>query len=728
VHAGLVRLVERAGASLLALAARLVIAQACFVSGLLKVTNWPTALYLAEHEYPVRWLSPATAAVIGATVELGGSVLLGAGLLTRPAAVAMLALTAVAQASYVAVDVQLLWIGLLAGLVVYGGGAWSLDRLLGGLVDSAIPFAGRIAAAYRVLTRRGGPAYLLVLRSWVAAAVVAAATAGRLALGAPADGGLAEWLPWQSAPHAPGIAAFALAATLVAGLGTRYVAIVLWTLAGVRGMMGLPLTDDLPWLLLLLVLVVRGAGAWSADAWLAAALGRRFPELRGLPAFGLDGLPRVVIVGAGFGGLTCAKALAGERVDVTLIDRANYHLFQPLLYQVATAGLSPGDVASPVRPLMRDAFNVRVILGTVTGVDTRENAVVVGDRRFGYDYLVLATGATHGYFGRDEWQAHAPGLKRIEDATEIRRRLLTAFENAEATDEDAERQALLTFLVVGGGPTGVELAGAIAELARFGMAKEFRRFDPARARIVLVQSAPRLLPTFPESLSAEARASLERLGVEVRLGSRVEHIDAEGVRVSGERIAARTVLWAAGVTASPAARWLGVRADGAGRVPVGDDLTVAGLPNVYAIGDTAASTGWNGQPVPGLAPAAKQAGAFVSRHLRWRLRTGPDPGTFRYRHLGSLATIGRKAAVVDFGWLRLRGTPAWWLWGCVHVGLLVGVRNRISTMVNWFWSYVTFGSAIRLITGAPPAPEPSVAASPRSAATAEPREAAARTA
>jgi NADH dehydrogenase/putative oxidoreductase len=263
---------------------------------------------------------------------------------------------------------------------------------------------------------------------------------------------------------------------------------------------------------------------------------------------------------------------------------------------------------------------------------------------------------------------------------------------------------LLTFLVVGGGPTGVELAGAIAELARFGMEKEFRRFDPASTRVVLVQSGPRVLPTFPESLSAIAKESLERLGVEVRLGGRVELIDADGVAVSGQRIASRTVLWAAGVAASPAARWLGTAADNAGRVKVEGDLTVAGLPDVYAVGDTAASLGWNGQPVPGLAPAAKQAGQYVARHIRARIdRQTPLP-PFVYRHLGSLATIGRKSAVVDFGVIKLWGAPAWWLWGLVHVGLLVGVRNRISTVVNWFWAYLTFGSAVRLITGSEPVP------------------------
>jgi putative oxidoreductase len=297
------------------------------------------------------------------------------------------------------------------------------------------------------------------------------------------------------------------------------------------------------------------------------------------------------------------------------------------------------------------------------------------------------------------WREHAPGLKRIEDATEIRRRLLTAFEYAEATEDPAARTALLTFLIVGGGPTGVELAGAIAELTRCGMHKEFRQFDPASARIILVQSGPRVLPTFPERLSMIARRSLEQLGVDVHTDSRVEFIDSAGVRINGQPIAARTVLWAAGVVASPAGHWLGAASDPAGRIKVDAELRVPGCANVYAIGDTAASDGWDGKPVPGLAPAAKQGGRYVARHIIARVTGKRLPPPFGYRHAGSLATIGRKAAVVDLGRIQLWGAPAWWLWGLVHVGLLVGVRNRVATLVNWFWAYLTFRSAIRLITG-----------------------------
>jgi len=678
---------------------RLWLAQVFFVSGTVKLLNWQTALDLAANEYPVRWMSPVVAAYTGVTIELVGPVLLALGLLTRAGAFGMLILALVVQLSYLPFDSQLLWAAWLAWYVVFGAGAFSLDRVLRGLADSAIPLASRAMQAAAWVTRIIGPGYQLLLRCWLALAVAAVPLRTYWAAASLADEHSSLWLPWQSSPHGAGVIALLAGVLLAAGFATRYVAIALWLAMGLADMMGAGNAATLYWLAALALLAVRGAGHWSVDALLQRALRRRYPQLEGKPAFSLVGLPRVVIVGAGFGGLSCAAGLARARVAVTLIDRANYHLFQPLLYQVATASLSPGDVAAPVRPLLRDRFNTRVLYGTVTGVDTAAREVQLGTQRVPYDYLVLATGATHSYFGRDDWQPFAPGLKRIEDATEVRRRLLTAFELAEATDDETERRALLTFLIVGGGPTGVELAGAIAELARYGMEKEFRRFDPANTRVILVQSGPRVLPTFPESLSAFARQALEKLGVEVRVGGRVEHIDAEGVKVSGERIAARTVLWAAGVVASPAARWLSVPADNAGRIKVAADLTVPDLPDVYALGDTAAALAWKGQAVPGLAPAAKQGGVYIARHILSRIDGAGPPPPFAYRHFGSLATIGRKAAVVDLGRLKLWGAPAWWLWGLVHVGLLVGMRNRVSTMVNWFWSYLTFRSAIRLITG-----------------------------
>ncbi len=509
--------------------------------------------------------------------------------------------------------------------------------------------------------------------------------------------------------------ALTCAMLLVAGFATRFGALILILATLGKQMADPALAEDWYWLAVFGLFALFGPGRLSIDALIDKGLRRVFPQLEGKPAFSLEGLPRVVIVGAGFGGLACAAGLRRARVSVTLLDRHNYHLFQPLLYQVATAGLSPGDIATPIRGLFRDYFNIHVLLGEVAGVNPVRQEVLLGEQRMPYDYLVLATGASHSYFGRDDWEPYAPGLKRIDDATEVRRRLLLAFEQAEGTDDPQERQALLTFLIVGGGPTGVELAGAIAELARYGMEKEFRRFDPATARIVLVQAGPRVLPMFPEPLSGKAKRSLEKLGVEVLTDSRVERIDAEGVWVNGQRIASRTVFWAAGVVASPAAKWLQAEADKAGRLKVGSDLSVPGLPNVFAIGDTALAEAWSGRPVPGLAPAAKQGGAYVARVIRARIEGRTPPGPFAYRHLGSLATIGRKAAVADFGWLRMSGALAWWLWGAVHIGFLVGLRNRISVMLDWFWAYLTFRSGTRLITGGEvQAQEPAAAPMPQS--------------
>ena len=449
------------------------------------------------------------------------------------------------------------------------------------------------------------------------------------------------------------------------------------------------------WTVLLLLLVAKGPGPYSLDGAILAGLRRSLPELS-VP-FNLEGLPRVVIVGAGFGGIACARALRHARARITLIDRQNYHLFQPLLYQVATAALSPADIAIPVRAVFRDQFNAKVMLATVTGLDTDRREVLADGLNLSYDYLVIATGATHSYFGHDAWAPFAPGLKRVDDATLVRGRVLEAFERAEVAANEEERRRLLSF--VGGGPTGVELAGAIAELARVGMAKGFRNFDPAAAEIILVQSGSRLLPAFPESLSEVARRSLVDMGVKVLLDSKVRRIDADDVLVSDRRIYSRTVLWAAGVAASPAAKWLDAEADKAGRVKVQCDLSVTHLPDVYVIGDAAIANCWNGEPVPGLAPAAKQGGVFVAKVIRAKLRGETVSHAFSYRHMGSLATIGRKSAVADFGFVRLRGAVAWWLWSIAHVLFLVGSRNRAAVMLNWIWSYVTYRASTRLITG-----------------------------
>ena len=399
-------------------------------------------------------------------------------------------------------------------------------------------------------------------------------------------------------------------------------------------------------------------------------------------------VPRVVIVGGGFAGLRAARGLANTLVDVLLIDRHNYHLFQPLLYQVATAGLSPGEIAWPIRSLLRRQRNARVVLGEIDGVDTDAKIVRVDERDISYDYLVLATGARHAYFGHDHWEPHAPGLKTVDDATEIRRRILVAFERAEIEPDPDRQRALQTFVIVGGGPTGVELAGAIIELARKVLARDFRRIDPSTARVLLIEAGARILPTFPATLSSNATTSLQKLGVEVRSGAAVTDCDADGVVIGTERINSRTVLWAAGVAASPVARWLGVQGDAAGRIAVTDDLSVPGHPDVYVVGD-AARVAWGEQLVPGVAPAAKQMGGYVARSIRARVEDRrPEP--FRYRHYGNLATIGRSRAVIDFGWIRLTGWLAWWIWGGAHIYFLLSMRNRALVAWQWLWSYLTF--------------------------------------
>jgi NADH dehydrogenase len=405
--------------------------------------------------------------------------------------------------------------------------------------------------------------------------------------------------------------------------------------------------------------------------------------------------PRVVIVGGGFGGLATARALARSPVDVLVIDRQNHHCFQPLLYQVATASLSPADVAWPIRSILRRQKNARVVMGEVVGVDLGKRIVqTAGSGDYAFDYLVLAAGATHSYFGHDEWAAHAPGLKRIEDATDIRSRILRAFEQAEIAADESERERLMTFVVIGGGPTGVELAGSIADTAHFALCRDFRQINPSDARIMLVEAGPRILSAFPENLASYATAALKRLGVEVRTSSAVTACDSFGVTAGGGTIPAGTVIWAAGVKASPAARWIGATHDRAGRIIVNADLSVPGQPHIFAIGDTAAV---QGQPIPGIAPAAKQMGEYVGRCIAKRVGgTGPVPD-FAYRHYGDLATIGRKAAIVSIGRFQLTGFVAWVFWSVAHIYYLIGARNRAIVALDWLWEYVTFRRGARLI-------------------------------
>jgi len=428
---------------------------------------------------------------------------------------------------------------------------------------------------------------------------------------------------------------------------------------------------------------------------------------------------QVVVLGAGFAGLSAIKALARAAVDIKVVDRHNYHLFQPLLYQVATAGLSPAEIAMPIRSILSVQRNTKVLLGRVTGIDLRRREVEIEGGRVYYDTLIVATGASHAYVGHNEWESVAPALKTIEDATGIRRKILIAFERAEMTQSPDERRRLLNFVIIGGGPTGVELAGAIAELARKVLTADFRNIDPHDARIILIESNPRVLPNFPEKLSYSAKQALEGLGVEVRVGKVATTCDVDGVVIADssckvasetapvlkprlaitERIEARTILWAAGVAASPSAKWLNAQADRVGRVIVGPDLTLPGHPEVFVIGDTAAVLDKVGKFLPGTAPVAKQQGRYVAQLIRARLSERRMPAHFSYRHHGSLATIGRGTAVAEFGRLQLSGRIAWLLWGAVHVLFLIGFRNRIAVLLDWLWAYFTFGRGSRLITG-----------------------------
>ena len=407
----------------------------------------------------------------------------------------------------------------------------------------------------------------------------------------------------------------------------------------------------------------------------------------------------VVVVGAGFAGLSLVRDLKHPDLRITIVDRRNHHLFQPLLYQVATTILPTSDVAWPVRSLFKSRPDVTTLLAEVTGIDTAEQRVDLKDAAsLHYDTLVLATGARHSYFGNDAWENAAPGLKSLEDATTIRRRVLSAFEKAELTDDPVQRQALLTFIIVGAGPTGVELAGIIAELAQVTLPKEFRNIDTRAAKVMLVEAGPRVLPTFPEALSDYAEKALTKLGVTVCTRQAVSDVTTEGVVIAGNFTPATTTIWAAGVKASPAAGWIGAEADRAGRVVVKDDLSVPDHPEIFVIGDTANVSQPNGQPVPGLAPAAKQQGAYVAQVIKGRLSQRAVTSGFKYKHMGNLATIGKRAAVADFGRIRIKGALAWWLWGVAHIYFLIGTRSRLTVALSWLWSHYTGLNSARLIT------------------------------
>ena len=410
--------------------------------------------------------------------------------------------------------------------------------------------------------------------------------------------------------------------------------------------------------------------------------------------------PRVVIVGAGFGGVAVARGLAGAAVRVTMIDRQNHHLFQPLLYQVATAAVSPADVAVPVRALFRNSDNVSVLMDEIVDIDLAGRAVVSGRARYGYDYLVLATGSEYAYFGQDGWRKRSLALKTLEDALEMRERILLAFELAEMAEDEAERRRLMTFVIIGGGPTGVELAGAIAELAKSTLARDFRRIVPGEAEILLLEAGPALLADFPQRLSESAAEALRHKGATVRLQTTLREIreDAVVVGEAGEVIPTATVLWAAGTRANTVGEWPAAAQDRAGRIQVAEDLSVPGHPEVFVIGDAAHVAPGGGPPLPAVAPAAKQQGTYVARLIRQRVAAGPLPPPFHYRDEGLLATIGRGAAVADLHWIKLTGWFAWVFWGLVHIFFLIDFRTRMMVFLNWAWAYVTYGLGARLIT------------------------------
>ena len=675
---GIAGSLERIGGAFVDLLVRLWLAKIFFVMGVLHAANWDSTLQLYAGATTVPGFGTKLAAVLGTGVELICPLFLIVGLATRVAAIPLLILAIAVELTDRTLGNHFLWIALLGILIVRGAGALSVDSLIGPhLAGSAIPLAASLRKIAAFKERYLLPPFELLVRVGIA------------------------WLLWSHGfSHGSTtlqVIGFIICALFALGLATRLVALILAILSVALFFHTTSLGDLVLRVLLFLNFAFYGAGPFSLDQAIWLWLKQLCPSVFGDRDW-LAKAPRVVIVGAGFGGLTAAMSLRHAWANVTLIDKRNYHLFQPLLYQVATATLSPADIAQPIRGLLRDQRNCRVLMGDVTGVDSAQHEVLIGDLRIPYEYLVLATGARQSYFGHDEWAALAPSLKRVEDATTIRSRVLAAFEEAEACPDEAERRRLMTFVLIGAGPTGVELAGAIAELAHQSLSGDFRSIDPSTARVLLVQAGPIVLPAMPESLSRAATESLTKLGVEVMTHARVEAVDAGGVQIGDKRIEAGLVIWTAGVTASEASSWIKAEHDRASRIIVGPDLAVPNTTNVFALGDTSSCKGADGKPLPGLGAVAKQQGEYIAKLIRARIESHSSPGPFRYVDYGTMATIGRKSAVADLGFVKLSGSIAWWLWGLVHVSFLVDVRSRIAVVFDWFWSYLTYNRSVRLIT------------------------------
>lgn len=692
---------------------RITLAQIFFVAGMMQLSQWQMGMIAIQPDVALPGLSPATSMAIAMGTQLIAPALLVAGLLTRFAALALVALVWQAHIMHPTLNAEVFWLIILGWWVVAGAGRISVDNLLQGIKDSALPLMPTLGRIFDFLTHHLQPLYSLGIRCWLA--VILFIAGHPLVLAQPLfpiveffsyqpqtaalrmlDGG------WALTLFINGVTGIG-AMLLLLGLGTRLIALFIFIIMAIASFAlptAAPLASEFVyWLTLLSILFFNGPGRYSLDAIVRRKISAWFPQLQGELPKNIVHLPHVVIIGGGFGGIAAAKSLRSVACTVTLIDRHNYHLFQPLLYQVATASLSPADIAVPIRGLFQEQKNIRVRLGEVVGIDKDKKTVALkSGEALPFDYLVVATGAQHGYFGKDEWAAFAPGLKRIEDALAMRAKILRAFELAENSDNPAEQAAHLSFVIVGGGPTGVELAGALAELAQHGLEHEFRNINPKQAKIYLIESGPKPLGVFPETLSAYTRQFLEKLNVIVMTGQPVTAMDADGVTVDGQKIIAKNIFWAAGVQASKAAQWLGAESDRAGRAKVLPNLTLPGYPHIYAVGDTVLAEVWNGKPMPGLAPAAKQSGAFAARQIRNRIEGRPTAQAFRYVHYGSLATIGRKSAVADFGSWRLAGSVAWWFWGLVHVLFLTNTRSRIAVATQWLWSYITFKPSTRLIT------------------------------